>query len=197
MGIRTNRTDHALFGNFMIGKVADCLGVLNSIRGTDEQMFFADYDTSSLHKIYSEIANLRIKDNMGYFLVFQSEMKNQNTHYFIISPFRYSKDEIKQMLISSRLIDKKFISVYMRDEVNAIRFLPKIIGNKQSRFISLIDFIPAEMRPERLCVRGMISLIHGYYPNLAYEWDLEEYSVNIDITEKSDLTLREYETIRW
>lgn len=186
----------------MLGNVADTLGVLNKVKGHEEQMLFADFDTTDISKVYKDIEQVKEKYNLGHILLFSSyTVDSRDTHYFIISPCYYSPQEIRMILAELKNVDGKFVAVYMRDGINAIRFVPKVRGKNATRFIRLIDFIPnysANPFNQRFYCRGMLSLLFEYYrTSISNLWDLEEYSVNQDITEKTDLTLREYETIRW
>jgi hypothetical protein len=189
IGSRINIAGHALFGNFMIGKVADTMGVVNTIPNSKDQMLFIDYDTN-IADAMKEIRKMKLTG-----LFFSSSTKNQETHYFFISPFHYTPLMIREILAKSEFVDGKFVAVYMRDKVNAIRLVPKSIGKNQSRTIKLLFYLSFDpLISSRIAVSGMFNLIQEFYPNVTH---LITDSFFLDTTVKNDINIREYETIRW
>ena len=194
-GITGNKTEHAIFGRFMIGKVADTIGVLNSIKGIQQQMLFADFDSGSISDVFKDLM-LLIKLNMKLsdIMLFKSSMKNQPDHYFIISPFHYEPIEIRMIYAIAKHIDPKFVAVYMRDGVNAIRLIPKQIGKNQSRMITFIAVIP-QSNKNRATVEGMLQVLADTFPTITQS---KLFPIgHPDGSKPSDFMTREYETIRW
>lgn len=190
MRLTMNRTEHALFGRFMIGRVADTIGVLNSIKGYDTQMFFADFDNSDLNLIENQLSLEPLSD----FLIFKSIHENESDRYMVISPFHYDKRTIRLTLADlCGLIDPKFVAVYMRDGVNAIRLIPKQIGNQQTRKIEFVKV--CRMNRKRKAVYGLIQILIENFPRQDLVASLIGF--DSDETKPNDITLREYETIRW
>lgn len=188
--ITMNRTEHALFGRFMVGRVADTIGVLNSIKGYDTQMFFADFDNTDLNTIENQLSLEPLSD----FLIFKSIHENEPDRYMVISPFHYDKRTIRLTLADlCGLIDPKFVAVYMRDGINAIRLIPKQIGNKQSRKIEFVKICRMNRKRPAVFTMMMILRQNKLIPQngLDENWNYKFPASNRDIT------LREYETIRW
>lgn len=192
MGINGNFTEHALFGRFMFGKVADTIGVLNSIKGIQQQMLFADFDNSDLQKVFKDIEQLKRSFYVGDMLLFKSEMDGQGTHYFIISPCKYEPKQIRLMLATLDYCDPKFVAVYMRDGVNAIRLIPKIMANgKPSRIIKFVNWIQGSKQMQ--FVKGMDKILYNNFP----DYNTLPDGLTFDDTDTNVIITREYETIRW
>lgn len=188
--IKMNRTEHALFGRFMVGRVADTIGVLNSIKGYETQMFFADFDSTDLNTIENQLSLEPLSD----FLIFKSIHEGEPDRYLVISPFHYDKRTIRLTLADlCGLIDPKFVAVYMRDGINAIRLIPKQIGNHQTRKIEFVK--SCKMNRKRKAVYGLIEILIENFPRQDLVASLIGF--DLDETKSSDITLREYETIRW
>ena len=207
-GVNWNKSGHGYAGKFMLGHVADTAGITNKIiiphwRGeTPEQalstfeekyVFFADYDTSSIEEVVSDIAKMRHKFDMGTIAIFSSSDSNttRNRHYFTICPSYFKLSEIKQLFAISEHIDPKFTANFFKYQDNTIRLVPKIVGMTGYRIINLfaVDQSPIKSSGREVCF-GIVELMHemfGYFP----------VQGKLDKTRKTDLTERRYETIRW
>lgn len=195
MGINGNRTEHALMGKFMIGKIARTVGVVNTIPNMQQQMLFADFDISSLPNVMHDIRDWKDAFNMGDIFLFQSGDLGDK-HYFIISPCQYEPQEIRRILAYANYVDDKFVSTYIRYHDNTIRIIPKVKGKKEFRPIKFLMFIKGNTN--RTIVRGMMELLIPLYPNIKdYKVSDIKNGIHLDKTSKDDLTMREYETIRW
>lgn len=188
-GINFNATEHALFGRFMFGEVADTAGVLNNIPNSNHQMFFADFDDCSVTDMFWDLSKIADKYTMGDIHIF---MSTDSEHFFVISPCHYLRSEIRLMLAECEYVDSKFVGVYMRDGVNAIRIIPKVTRNGITREIK-----PLSMRlghGDRIYCTGMLSLLNDIVPSF-YERLIPNRAY--DNTTKEQMYIREYETIRF
>ena len=155
-------------------------------------------DLALLRKLLAIENELKRNASITDYFLFKSSMIGQSDRYFIISPFAYHKEEIRAMLADSKLADPKFVAVYMRDGINAIRLIPKLIGKKQSRFIKFIDLI--EGNTTRTAIKGMINVLLRTFPdiplNVIAYYKIRSYKYD-NSEEDTDIQLRPYETIRW
>lgn len=191
IGMKVVNENHALMTRFMIGHVADTMGILNRFVNTDKQCIFIDYDDYPLHDIQIELNNLMFKYNIKSFFLFESD---DSGHRFGISPDLVDKQVVRSFLLDSHC-DDKFVYIYCKNGDNTIRIAPKFADRpyRQQGFIMTITNLNYNGSP--LYHTGLlVTLISGFSDIDISQIDKIKEQDNSSVF---DVIWKVYETIRW
>src|SRR5712692_6886787 len=191
IGLRINTSNHKLSGQFMLGHVADTMGILNRFKNTNKQCLFADFDNCNSWEAIQETT--RIAEEIGDTFMFESSPN----HYNIISTALIDPIIIQQILMESPLVDSKFKWIYFKFKDNTIKILDKYVSGKPYRKIKFKYH--AFGNNNAIHHRDLLIALTKIYPEIVTP--KIEYMINeLDKTDASiilDLITKRYETVNW